>query len=54
MDPTKWGPHLWFFMHTVSFNYPETPNFKNKVEYNDFYNSLKNNARIIIGIKKCE
>ena len=42
MDPTKWGPHLWFFMHTVSFNYPETANFKNKVEYNDFYNSLKN------------
>ena len=42
MDPTKWGPHLWFFMHTISFNFPENPNFKNKVEYNDFYNSLKN------------
>ena len=42
MDPNKWGPHLWFFLHTVSFNYPVTPSFKNKVDYNDFYNSLKN------------
>ena len=42
MDPNKWGPHLWFFLHTISFNYPENPTFKNKVDYNDFYNSLKN------------
>tara|TARA_Y100000590_G_C15426602_1_gene903493 strand:- start:211 stop:693 length:483 start_codon:yes stop_codon:yes gene_type:complete len=42
MDPNKWGPHLWFFLHTISFNYPVTPTFKNKVDYNDFYNSLKN------------
>ncbi len=42
MDPTKWGPHLWFFLHTVSFNFPENPSFKNKTDYNDFYNSLKN------------
>jgi hypothetical protein len=42
MDPNKWGPHLWFFLHTISFNYPENPSFKNKVDYNDHYNSLKN------------
>ena len=42
MDPNKWGPHLWFFLHTISFNYPENPSFKNKVDYNEFYNSLKN------------
>jgi hypothetical protein len=42
MDPNKWGAHLWFFLHTLSFNYPESPTFKNKVDLNDFYNSLKN------------
>jgi hypothetical protein len=42
MDPNKWGPHLWFFLHTISFNYPDKPTFKNKVDYNDHYNSLKN------------
>lgn len=42
MDPTKWGPHLWFFLHTISFNYPENPSFNNKTNYNDFYNTLKN------------
>ena len=25
MDSSIWGPHAWFFLHSISFNYPETP-----------------------------
>jgi len=42
MDPKKWGPHLWFFLHTMSFNYPDNPSYIERKKYNDFYNSLKN------------
>lgn len=42
MDPTKWGPHLWFFLHTISFNYPDNPSYIIRKQYNEFYNSLKN------------
>ena len=24
--PDIWGPHYWFFLHTVAESYPETPN----------------------------
>lgn len=41
MDAKKWGPHLWFYMHTISFNYPDNPNFNDKSNYLNFYNSLK-------------
>lgn len=42
MEPKKWGPHLWFFLHTISFNYPDNPSYIERKKYNDFYNSLKN------------
>lgn len=41
MDSKKWGPHLWFYMHTISFNYPDNPSFNDKTNYLNFYNSLK-------------
>jgi hypothetical protein len=25
MDSSIWGPHAWFFLHSISFNYPEIP-----------------------------
>lgn len=25
MDPKIWGPHLWFILHTLAYNYPENP-----------------------------
>lgn len=25
MDPEIWGPHYWFFLHSVAFNYPRNP-----------------------------
>ena len=39
MDPELWGPKLWYFLHTISFEYEPTPNSKN--EYAIFFNSLK-------------
>ena len=24
-DPSVWGPHYWFFLHSVGFTYPELP-----------------------------
>ena len=41
MDPNKWGPHLWFFLHTISLNYPKNPTYQDKEDYNNFYMSLQ-------------
>ena len=26
LDPKIWGPHYWFFIHTVAMTYPVRPN----------------------------
>lgn len=39
-DPTIWGPHYWFFLHTLSHSYPETPNAVTKRKYYDFLQNL--------------
>ena len=26
LDPKVWGPHYWFFLHTVAMTYPHHPN----------------------------
>ena len=36
MDPTVWGPKLWFFIHTLAFNFPETPSYEQKRAIEDF------------------
>ena len=34
MDPTLWGPHYWFFLHTMAFNYPTYPTaMQRKIHY---------------------
>ena len=40
MDSTVWGPHLWFYLHTISFNYPEKPLQEEKNNYYNFFYSL--------------
>lgn len=40
MDPTIWGPHFWFFIQTVAYTYPETPNAVTKRKYYDFIQNL--------------
>ena len=39
---TVWGPCIWTFLHTLSFNYPVNPTQKDKKNYRDFILSLKN------------
>jgi hypothetical protein len=34
--PEIWGPHYWFFLHTVAMCYPITPNKVTKKKYYDF------------------
>lgn len=34
MDPTIWGPHYWFTLHTIAFHYPEHPTaIQKKIHY---------------------
>jgi len=34
-DPSIWGPHYWFFLHTVAESYPIYPNQITKRKYYD-------------------
>ena len=36
-----WGPSLWHFLHTMSFNYPVKPSCQDKKEYMRFIKSLR-------------
>jgi hypothetical protein len=42
MNQNIWGPHLWFSLHTISFNYPLKPTEKDKDEYKNFFMNLQN------------
>jgi len=33
MDPSIWGPHYWFFLHTIAFHYPLHPTSIQKKMY---------------------
>lgn len=37
-----WGPMLWSYLHTMSFNYPTEPTNENKIHYRSFILNLKN------------
>jgi hypothetical protein len=40
MMTSIWGPPLWHFLHTISFNYPCTPTKKDKQHYKQFIESI--------------
>jgi hypothetical protein len=42
MLTTVWGPSMWHFLHTMSFNYPVTPTPEQKQQYMDFILNLRN------------
>ena len=42
MLTTIWGPAMWHFLHTMSFNYPVEPTSKQKKQYKQFILSLRN------------
>jgi len=35
LEPGVWGPHFWFFLHTIALNYPKYPNAVTKKKYYD-------------------
>ncbi len=40
MLTTVWGPSIWHFLHTMSFNYPVKPTKKDKAHYKRYMMSL--------------
>ena len=42
MLTTVWGPAMWHYLHTMSFNYPVEPTAENKKHYRDFVYNLRN------------
>jgi len=32
-NPSVWGPHYWFFLHSIGFTYPELPTDGEKKKY---------------------
>jgi len=41
MLTTVWGPPMWHYLHTMSFNYPVKPSQSDKKYYRDFVLNLK-------------
>ena len=35
-----WGPHYWFFLHTIADSYPNVPNDVTKRKYYDFIQNI--------------
>ena len=42
MLTTVWGPGMWHYLHTMSFNYPIHPTKDDKKHYRDFMLNLQN------------
>jgi hypothetical protein len=40
--PDVWGPHGWKFIHYVTLGYPYQPSQKDKMDYLNFFETLKN------------
>jgi hypothetical protein len=41
MLTTVWGPSMWHFLHTMSFNYPVSPTADDKKHYREFMISMQ-------------
>lgn len=39
-NPNVWGPHYWFFLHTIALTYPTHPNTIVKKRYYEFLTNL--------------
>jgi Erv1 / Alr family len=39
-DASVWGPHYWFFLHTVAESYPTSPNDITKRKYYDLITNM--------------
>lgn len=41
MLTSVWGPSMWHYLHTMSFNYPVEPSKENKYYYKEFIKNLQ-------------
>jgi hypothetical protein len=41
MVTSVWGPPMWHYLHTMSFNYPVNPTPEDKKHYKDFIINLQ-------------
>jgi hypothetical protein len=39
-DPDIWGPHFWFFLHTIARSYPLRPSSTMQKKYYTFYQDI--------------
>lgn len=49
MLTSVWGPAMWHYLHTMSFNYPVKPTLQDKKHYKDFIYNL----RYVLPCKYC-
>ena len=42
MEPQVWGPHGWFFLHSITMSYPEKPTKKDMENYSNFFHMIPN------------
>ena len=40
MDPNLWGPSGWYFLHSLTYSYPDNPTKKEEDAAIQFFNSL--------------
>ena len=40
LDSAIWGPHYWFFLHTIALSYPIRPNTPTKKKYYEFIQNI--------------
>lgn len=40
LNPEIWGPHYWFFLHTLTVTYPKNPNTSTKKKYYELIQNL--------------
>lgn len=48
MDAAVWGPHAWFFLHSIAFSYPWEPSKVEQAHAIAFFKSLKSLLPCII------
>jgi hypothetical protein len=49
-DPKIWGPHFWFMMRCIAYNYPDKPDQDNKNTAYYYYDNIKH----LLPCKRCQ